>query len=73
MPLGNMVAISQMIVWNVFSRIKFSYFDWNVIYVGNSRSNNNNTAGWDNVWHRMGDKPLSEQMLTRFTDAFMRH
>ena len=25
------------------------------------------------AWRRMGDKPLSEPMLTRFTDAFMRH
>ena len=25
------------------------------------------------AWHRPGDKPLSEQMLTRFTDAYMRH
>ena len=24
-------------------------------------------------WRRMGDKPLSEPMLTRFTDAYMRH
>ena len=25
------------------------------------------------AWHRIGDKPLSEPMLTRFTDAFMRN
>ena len=25
------------------------------------------------AWHRIGDKPLSEQMLTRFTDAYMQH
>ena len=25
------------------------------------------------VWHRSGDKPLSEPMLTRFTDACMRY
>ena len=25
------------------------------------------------AWHRIGDKPLSEPMLTRFTDAYMRH
>ena len=24
------------------------------------------------VWHRTGDQPLSEPMLTRFTDAYMR-
>ena len=25
------------------------------------------------AWRRIGDKPLSEPMLTRFTDAYVRH
>ena len=25
------------------------------------------------AWRRTGDNPLSEQMLTQFTDAYMRH
>ena len=25
------------------------------------------------AWRRTGDKPLSELMLTQFTDAYMRH
>ena len=25
------------------------------------------------AWHRIGDKPLSELMMIRFTDANMRH
>ena len=25
------------------------------------------------AWRRLGDKPLSELMLTQFTDAYMRH
>ena len=25
------------------------------------------------AWCRIGDKPLSETMLTQFTDAYMRH
>ena len=25
------------------------------------------------AWRRLGDKPLSEPMLTWFTDAYMRH
>ena len=24
-------------------------------------------------WHRPGDKPLSEAMMTQFNDAYMRH
>ena len=25
------------------------------------------------VWRRLGDKPLPEPMMTKFTDAYMRH
>ena len=25
------------------------------------------------AWRRIGDKPLSEQMMTQFNDAYMRH
>ena len=25
------------------------------------------------AWHRTGEKPLPESMLTRFTDAYIRH
>ena len=25
------------------------------------------------VWNRKGDKPLSDQMMTQFTDAYMHH
>ena len=25
------------------------------------------------VWHRTGEKPLPESMLTQFTDAYIRH
>ena len=25
------------------------------------------------AWHRTGDKPLPESMLTQFTDAYIRH
>ena len=28
---------------------------------------------WIMAWRRIGDKPLSEPILTRFTDAYMRH
>ena len=34
-----------------------------------------NTPGLVQVmaWHWIGDKPLSEPMLTRFTDTYLRH
>ena len=25
------------------------------------------------TWHRIGEKPLPESMLTQFTDAYIRH
>ena len=25
------------------------------------------------AWHRLGNKPLSESMLTQYTDTYMRH
>ena len=25
------------------------------------------------IWHRTGEKPLPESMLTQFTDAYIRH
>ena len=34
---------------------------------------NNPALVYTMAWHRVGDKPLSESMLTRFTDAYMRH
>ena len=33
---------------------------------------NNPTLVQIMVWHQIGDKPLSEPMLTQFTDAYMR-
>ena len=35
--------------------------------------NNKPALVWIMAWCRIGDKPLSEPMLTRFTDAYMRH
>ena len=34
---------------------------------------NNATLVYIMAWRRIGDMPISELMLTRFTDAYMRH
>ena len=34
---------------------------------------NNQALVWIMAWRRVGDKPLSEPMLTQFTDAYMWH
>ena len=36
-------------------------------------NDNNAVLVYIMAWRRIGDKPLSELMLTRFTDAYMRH
>ena len=36
--------------------------------------NDNNLALVQKIaWHRIGDKPLPEPMLSQFTDTYMRH
>ena len=34
---------------------------------------NKSAFGQVMAWRRTGDKPLPEQMMTQFTDAYMRH
>ena len=42
-------------------------------FVPNGPIDNNPELVQIMAWCRKGDKPLSEPMLTRFTDAYMRH
>ena len=42
-------------------------------FVPNGPIDNNPALVQIMAWWRIGDKPLSEPMLTRFTDAYMRH
>ena len=42
-------------------------------FVPNGPIDNNPALVQVMAWRRIGDKPLSEPMLTRFTDAYMRH
>ena len=42
-------------------------------FVPNGPIDNNPELVQIMAWRRKGDKPLSEPMLTRFTDAYMRH
>ena len=34
---------------------------------------NNRALVYTMAWRRIGDKPLSEPMMTQFTDTYMRH
>ena len=42
-------------------------------FVPSGLIDNNSALLWIMAWRRLGDKPLSEPMLTRSTDAYMRH
>ena len=44
-----------------------------VKFVPDGPIDNNPALVWIMAWRRTGDKPLSEPMLTKFTDAYMRH
>ena len=58
---------------NVYALTKRLFY-WNFTEVVPSGGMDNNPAlVWIMAWHRIGDKPLSEPMLTWFTDAYMRH
>ena len=54
--------------WNVWISIKFSQK-----FVPKCTINNISTLVRIMAWRRPGDKPLSEPMMTHFTEAYMRH
>ena len=63
---------------DIFERILLNENIWISInislnFVPKSQINNIPALFKIMAWHRVGDKPLSETMLTRFTDAYMRH
>ena len=75
LPLDKMAAIltddiSKCILLNENDRIPIQFLLKCVPY---SSIDNNPALVKIMAWRRKGDKPLSEPMLTRFTDAYMRH
>ena len=63
---------------NIFNCIFFNENVWIPIqislkYVPRSPIDNKPALVQVMAWHRTGNKPLSEPMLTRFTDAYMQH
>ena len=73
-PLDKMAAIFQTISSDAFSWMKFYILiEISLIFVPWGLTDNNQALVKIMAWRRIGDKPLSEPMLTRFTDAYMRH
>ena len=72
--MNKMTAISQMLSSDAFSWMNIFYFDWNFTEDCLQGSN------WQQLSIRsdnglapnIGDKPLSEPMMTQFTDAYVR-
>ena len=67
--MDKMAAISQSIFSDAFSGIK--NFVFCLKFTG--PINNIPALIQKMAWRQTGDKPLSEPMLTQFTDAYMRH
>ena len=75
LPLDKMAAIladdiSKRIFLNEKLRI---LIEISLKFVPKSPINNNPALAQIMAWRRIGDKPLSEPMLTPFTDTYMRH
>ena len=60
-------------ILDAFSWMKSLVFKMSLKYVPKGPIYKNQAVVQIMAWRRIGDKPLSELMLTRFTDAYMRH
>ena len=63
---------------NIFKRIFFNenfciLIEISLKFVPKGPIDNNSALVQIMAWRRIGDKPLSEPMLTRFSDAYMQH
>ena len=73
-PLDKMAVISQTMLSDAISSEKFCILiKISPKFVPKGLIDNNPALVQIMAWHRTGDKPLSEPMLTQFTDANMRH
>ena len=72
LSLDKMPDISQMTFSNAFIRIKKAVLAIKIplTFVPKGPTNNNPASVQIMAGRRLGDKPLSEPMMTRFTDAY---
>ena len=72
--LDKIAAISQTMLSYAFSWMKFFILiKTSLKFVPKGPMDNKPAFVQIMAWCRLGDKLLSEPMLTRFTDAYMRH
>ena len=73
LPLDEIAAILQTLFSDGFSWMKNLYFiKISLKFVPKGPIDNNPAMVQIMAWCRIGNKPLSEPMLTQFTDAYMR-
>ena len=72
-----MAAISETLLSDAFAWMKNEnvsvFIKISLELVPNGPVDNNPALVQIMDWRRIGDKPLSQPMLTRYTDAYMRH
>ena len=71
--LDKRAAISQTIYLHAFSWLTFCILNQILLKFVPKALENNPALVEIMAWRRKGDKPLSKPMLTRFTDAHVRH
>ena len=74
-PPGKMSAISQTIFSDVFSLMKsfmfWLIFNWSLFLRFQLTISQHWFRWWIMTWCQIGNKPLSEPMLTQYTDSYM--
>ena len=71
--MDKMAAISQATFSNAFSWMKICEFRLKFLFVPMCPTDNKWALFQVMAWRWSGDKPLSEPMLTLFTDSYMLH
>ena len=71
--MNKMTAISQMLSSDAFSWMNiFILIEISPKTVPKGPIDNNSALDQTMAWRRIGDKPLSEPMVTQFTNAYVR-
>ena len=73
LSLDKMAAISQTTISNAFLWMESIVIHNSLKFVPYGPIDNRSALVQVMAWHRTGDKPLPEPMLTQFTDEYIRH
>ena len=65
--------MAAVLTYNIFKCILLNKIKISLKFIPRSPIDNEPALVQVMAWRRIGDKPLSEPMLTWFTDAYMQH